>query len=796
MRDQVWNRSWRLMLGVGCAVPAMLACAVQPVWAQSGPNDDGPGRETVVVIGRAPLDEGAPLDRVPGAASHLDQSDISRTGSPDMLGALDGKLGGVTLDLAQGNPYQPNLVYRGFEASPLQGNAQGLAVYLDGARFNQAFGDTVDWDLIPDIAVRDIDLVAANPAFGLNALGGALNVRLKTAKDAEGASLELSGGSHGLRKVQAEAAGQVGAFGLYGALSGSDEDGWRDFSPSRLRQGYFDIGWSGETSELHASLLSVRNTLTGNGATPEELLAQDRSAVFTHPDRTHNDFDRLSLGGDWRLGGGWTVRGRAYAAWLNRRTENGDAAEVEPCEDDEDTLCSEEADAILTDRDGAPIPNFVTDSPYADDFPEFEEGGPYAFLNQSRTRTGSWGVGVQANREAELFGMLHRFSVGASVDGARTRFDASTEIGELSLDRGFIGPGIGVDQPDAGINPVGVRVTNTYWGVFGSDAIDLTPDVTLTLTGRHNIADVKLRDQLGDELNGDHRYERFNPAVGLTWRSPAGISVYGGYAESNRAPTPAELSCANPDAPCSLANFFVADPPLKQVVARTWEAGLRGALEHAGVTIDWRLGAYRTSVSDDIQLVASEVAGRGYFTNVGKTRREGVEAGVAMEAGPWNLFADYAWTKAAYRTAFELNAGANPAFDDEDDVMLVEPGDHRPGIPEHSLKAGAEYGWGDHVWAGVEAVWSSGRYLLGDEANLNAKTDSYVVANAYARARVTRNVDAFVRVQNLFDEDYETFGAFSPVDAVPVTSLPDIENPRSLSPGAPRTFMAGIVLRL
>src|SRR6516165_4414101 len=112
----------------------------------------------VEVVGATPLlGSGVDRDKVPAQTHVLTDRDISPAG----------------------NPFQPNLLYHGFLASPLQGNPQGLAVYLNGARFNQPFGDTVNWDLIPDLAVDRMDLVGSNPVFGLNALGGALSIRMK-----------------------------------------------------------------------------------------------------------------------------------------------------------------------------------------------------------------------------------------------------------------------------------------------------------------------------------------------------------------------------------------------------------------------------------------------------------------------------------------------------------------------------------------------------------------------------------------------------------------------------------------
>lgn len=764
-----------------------------PAMAQLADADQ---RDTVVVVATTPLDPGTRAELVPAAVTRLDDEDLTRTGSADMLGALNARVGGVSLNEAQANPFQPNLLYRGFEASPLPGNAQGLAVYVDGARFNQPFGDTVDWDLVPDMAVAAIDVASSNPAFGLNALGGALGVHLKNGFSNAGGSAEFSGGSFGRRRAGLDYGVRLGEVAAYAAVTSLEEDGWRDFSPSSVRQAYGDLGWQRGETELHASLLLADNDLTGNGTSPVELLAADRNAVFTHPDQTQNRYGRLALGGDWKFSGAWRLRAQAYGARLDRNTINGDAAEVAPCADNAGQLCSSEEDGVaLTDINSDPVANFITDSPYAGEFPEFSEGGPYAFLNQTRTGTTSYGISAQAMHEDRLFGFDQHIALGAGFDGSKTRFRAGTTIGALSADRGWTGPGIDIDTPDANITPVSVHVRTEYWGLWGSDAIDITPTLTATLTARANEAHVMLRDQLGTALNGDHVFRRLSPALGLTWRPTDGVSIYGGYAESSRAPTPAELSCADEEAPCSLTNFFVADPPLKQVVGHTFEAGVRGRTDTPLASLAWHAGGFRSDIDDDIQFVASPTAGRGFFTNVGKTRRQGVELGVSAAADWFEAYAEYAWTDATYRTSFDLAAAANPAFDDEDDIMTVERGDHRPGIPEHSLKAGFDWFAGEALTIGVDAIYSSGRYLVGDEANLTPKTDSFVVANAYAKWRVSSGFELFLQVENLFDEHYETFGAFSPVEEVPILGRGKLADPRSLSPGAPRAAFAGLRVR-
>lgn len=740
-----------------------------------------------------------PREKVPAITHVLTAPDISVNGRPSLLDSLDTLIGAVSLNNAQNNPFQPNVSYRGFEASPLVGNPQGLAVYVNGARFNQPFGDTVNWDLIPSVAINRVVLEGSNPAFGLNALGGSLAVDLKNGFTYQGAEVELYGGSFGRLAGSMQMGKQVDNTAVYVALSGLKEDGWRDFSPSTLQQVYADVGWRGDRGEVHANILAANNDLVGNGTTPVELLAVDRSAVFTHPDQTLNRYARLGLSGNFEINDAWGLQGNVYYSRLSQRTKNGDASDAEPCENNTAFLCLDDDGPPLTNRSGAQIPNFLTNSPYRlfPPFEErFEEGGPYAQLNRTRTDTHGYGATVQATNKSEIFGRPNRFIVGASFDGGRTRFGATSEVGVLTLDRGFEGPSVIISQADGSITPVDVKATNAYYGIYFSDVLDITNQLSATVSGRFNVAKISLRDQIGTEINGDHSFSRFNPAAGLAYKIIPGLTIYGGYSEANRAPTPAELSCADPQAPCSLTNFFVGDPPLEQVVARTVEAGLRGRFTpFERAVVDWNLGFFRTETEDDIMFVSSPIIGRAFFQNVGETRRQGIEAGVTLRTPRWQVFAQYAYLDATFRSALTLNSPENP-FANEDGQIFVTPGDHLPGIPAHAFKFGVTHNVTEAWKVGVTARAFSGKYLVGDESNLNPRTNPFVVVNLNTSYNVTPNLQIFGMVENLFNTKYETFGTFSPTTEVPILQVPDASNTRSLGPGAPLAFYAGVRAKL
>ena len=118
-------------------------------------------------------------DVTPANNTRVDAQEIQRTGSPDAAAVLKRVAPSVDIQGTSGNELTPDVVYRGFVSSPIQGTPQGLAVYQNGVRINEAFGDTMNWDMIPTFAIASMDVISSNPVYGLNALGGAINIKMK-----------------------------------------------------------------------------------------------------------------------------------------------------------------------------------------------------------------------------------------------------------------------------------------------------------------------------------------------------------------------------------------------------------------------------------------------------------------------------------------------------------------------------------------------------------------------------------------------------------------------------------------
>ena len=160
-------------------------------------------------------------NKVPAMVQTLTADDFTRTDSPNVVDALVQRIPGIVSSDAQGNSFAPDLRYRGFIASPVQGTPQGLAVYMNGVRVNEAFGDTVNWDLIPTIAIGRADVWTNNPAFGLNALGGAVSFQMKNGFTYQGIEVDTRAGPTAASAARSNTACSKGGMGALSRRPGA-----------------------------------------------------------------------------------------------------------------------------------------------------------------------------------------------------------------------------------------------------------------------------------------------------------------------------------------------------------------------------------------------------------------------------------------------------------------------------------------------------------------------------------------------------------------------------------------------
>ena len=772
------KRACRIVLAA-LAVPAAAA-------AQTAPSASSvPEVPEVNIIAPTPLlGSGVNPDTIPAETNVLTSGDISRNGTPNMLGALNQQVGGVNLDSSSGNPFQPDLFYHGFEASPLQGTPEGLAVYVNGARFNQAFGDTVNWDLIPNIAIHSMNLVGSNPAFGLNALGGAVSVQLKNGFTYHGLEIDVSGGSFGTFQGEFQYGKQAGDTSVYIAGNGLVQGGWRDLQSSGIQNFYGDIGWRSDRAEVHLGITLAHSALNGPGTSPVQLLAADPAAQFTGPNAIYNQYADVNLSGNFQIDDTTSVQGVAYYDYFHQFVTNGNATDDTPCDDGSGLLCSSPG-VYSTTLGGGTIPALLGDNPLS-----------YSELDNQTTNTNGYGVSAQMTNTNDIFGLANHAVAGASFDGAQTEFGALSYVGGITdVSRVYVGPGVIIDEP--GINqPVSVAISNAYYGAFFTDTLNLTRRLAMTLSGRFNVAEIDLADQNGGDLTGEHSYSHFNPGAGFTYQLTPWLTAYAGYAVANRAPTPAELSCASPLDSCSLANFFVGDPNLKQVVAHTVELGVRGGFSpSANANLSYSIGLYHTNLDDDIVFVNSPTLDRAYFMNVGATQRQGVDAGVQFKNERWLVYLEYSYIDATYQSGFVESAGSNPDGDTNGNET-ISPGDRLPGIPANQIKLGIYYKVTPKWTVGAVGIAQTGQYLFGDEANLTPQLPGFFTLNLTTNYQLTPRIGLFATIDNVTNEQYYTYGTFSPTTSVYLSQAPYATNPRAYSPAAPIGVLVGVRVTL
>ena len=510
--------------------------------------------ESVNVISVAPLPGTMTMkDDVAMNVQTASAKDIQNSGALDLSDFMNRNLGGVYVNNNQENPFQPDLNYRGYTASPLLGTPEGMSVYVDGVRQNQPFGDVVAWDLIPKIAIEDMALVpGSDPVFGLNTLGAAVTVRTKDGRSAPGTSLSVDGGSFGRRSGSIEHGGS-NSKGLNWYLAGNwfREDGWRLYSPSQVRQGFGKVGYSIGKTKISLGFAYADNNLTGNGSTDTRFLAKNYKAVNTIPDVTWNRSPSLTLNVGHSVNSHFTLSAAAYVRMGQRAdTTNGDLNDDSFTESLYNLSAADIAALTAAGYKGFPLTGNSTTEP----FPFWrciaqglEKSEPSEKCTGVFTRTydeqHAWGASAQGN----WVGANNNLTVGVSWDRSSLTYQQAGQFGYLNSDGVSITPINSLEDGSTNSDgvPVDTRVnlhgiTNAF-GLYATDTLHLRKNLAITVSGRYNHAGIQNIDRLPvtdpearGSLNGNYTFDRFNPSAGVVYTPVRVASAYFSYSEANR----------------------------------------------------------------------------------------------------------------------------------------------------------------------------------------------------------------------------------------------------------------------
>jgi TonB dependent receptor/TonB-dependent Receptor Plug Domain len=756
------NKMWRIQLALGWAAIIGL-----------GPSALAqPSTQTIEIVGTSPLPgQGVSRDLLPYNTQVVRRGALDAAQADNATDFMARRMTGVQVNDIQGSPFQGDLTFRGFRASGILGASQGMSVYLDGVRINEPFGDVVNWDLVPEFALDSIALVpAANPAFGLNTLGGAIAMTTASGRSAPGARGELSFGSFGRKRADMSFGTSTDNWHAYVGAGLFDERGWRDFSDGRLGTVVGKLGRSTDVGEFALNVLAGRSTLVGNGLVPlftfdddgertPDIGASRRQAVYTHPDETRNRLTQASV--TWRhtLATQLTAEALVYARRTQRTTINGD-----------------EADESAT----PPLP-----------------GDPNASFNRTATRQRAVGAAFALSGKQGA----HQWQVGVSADRSNVRYEQTEQEGLFDDTRGV--------QPIAGEEAelsAAVRGRSTQLGLYATDTWRMAERTHVTATVRANQARVANTLTSVDDDTGDveerpresFRYRSLNPALGVAQGLGDGVTVFANIARNTRVPTVIELGCADPEEPCRLPAGLQADPYLKQVRSVSLEAGLRFGSQRGGN--GGSVALFRTDNRDDILFRSTSVVGQlGYFQNFERTRHQGLDAEWHSRIGPIDLGVAYSHLQATYQADGVLRIGERN--------VPVARGTRIAGLPRNLLKLSADWQALPGLTLGADVQAHARRGVAGNEdgriedggdTGIDMSVPGYALFNLRAawKPASVQGLEFFARVTNLSNRRGASFGALAETQFDASGAFTgDGTDALFVAPLAPRAFSLGLRLK-
>lgn len=798
---------------------------------------------SVNVVATTPL-VGADLtkDQIAAPVQTATAADVEASGAIDLSNFLNRQMNGVQINDMEGNPFQPDVNFRGYTASPLLGTPEGISVYVDGVRQNQPFGDVVAWDLIPKNAIAEMALLpGSDPLFGLNTLGGAVSVQTKDGVSNPGFSGTVLYGSSGRKEVDATwGGGKATGLNWFLAGTGFHESGWRYDSSSDVRQGYVRLGWRTVKTDLALTTTYGNNTLFGTALQDFRLLDANYTSAYTPGDVIRNRAPMFNFIARHSFSDRLTFSGNAWFRHIRTESVNPNYNNNVLGNDIYQPTPEEQATLAAAGYSGFPLSGANSLNTPFPSWPCIAEalslGNPDGACDgltvDSKEVQNDFGFSGQLTWSASTPLGKNQLSAGSLWDHGSVDFTQNSAYGYINPDRTITDVPAWQDGSTGVDSRVNLHGVTPNWSAYFSDTLTLPEHLNLTVSGRFNRFTVNNTDNLiplagPGSLTGHYVFQRFDPAVGMTWSVIPSINAYARFSQGSRAPTSIELGCADPANPCSLPNAFSSDPPLEQVVNDTWEVGLRGKPEVSFVrNLNWNVGAFRGENHNDILFVSSVLLGTGYFQNFAKTLREGLDAEVNGRVGRLTWGGDYTFLSATYQSTEALNGQGN----NTSDIALagypglggniyVHPGNRIPLVPKNMGKGYAAIQATKRLTIDLNEIVTSSSYARGNENNAYQPdgvyylgpgvSPGYAVTNLQAFYKLTKGFELGVQVDNLFNRYYYTaaqlantaFTAEGAVQAMPFpayTSGPYGGSTPALSatffaPGAPRRVWVELV---
>lgn len=681
----------------------LLRSAEAPAQEPGAPPEIVPLPEVLVTApARLPV---IPLSsaEIPASVQVITGEEIRRSGAvtlPDFLQQLPG----VHINDQQGNSYQLDVSFRGFTATSVTGIPQGISVFVDGVRVNEPAVEEINFDLIPLDDVERIELIRGPIAvFGRNTLAGSLNIITRRGGPEREIVPEISGGSFGRQKYRFHLSGADGLVDYYLAVSQFFEDGFREASDSRLSHVFGKLGYRHGGTDITLSYQYQHNKIKQAGSLPLSDLHVDRGLNFSPGDFFEPDLHQATLNARQVLGAGFSLALNGFIRSLD--AEQFNISQI-------------------------------------------------SFNTRLFNETLSGGGTLQLTHEGRVWERKNLLTMGAEY----ARHDVGIRVFKEQNDARRLSSDISDAQDTFGLYIQDTAELGRSLVLHG-DSLVFTAALRYDSV-RHDITDRSPFDpEEPDKKNatGVATFTRPTPRAGINYNLSERYGIYFSYSEGFRVPAFLELTCADPLSPCIGIQAGAAPDTgfsaLRPVKARNYELGFRA---RPASWLEGSLAIYRTDVQDDIFSVSPERTTL-FFQNVGDTRREGFEVDLrGIYQDRLEGYLNYAYTRATFESSIELASPRTPG-----QTQRVDKGDQLPLTPNHRVNGGIRYHLHQWVMLFLGLTYVGDQFFRGDEANTQPKLGDYVVMNAGIDVHRDR-FSGFLKINNLFNSEYETFGTFAP----------------------------------
>jgi iron complex outermembrane recepter protein len=685
----------------------------------------------IEVVGSIRPDAGPTVGSgIPARVTTLGAEDVDAY-EPRVLSDAVRQVAGFSTYDDLGSPYKLNISSRGFYSSPVVGLPQGVAVFLDGVRMNEPEASQINFDLLPMDHIQRIEVLSGNGSLlGRNALGGAINLVTARGTGPTRGELELSGGSFGTFRGEANVSGLTeGGLDWYAGGNYNHEDGWRKVTGAEEYSGFVNLGKLGQTSGIRFQGLYGNSRVETAGSLPETIFASSPDSNLSA-----NDYEDLwafqgSLQGYKQMG---TGRASATVYFRRHRAERFNANQPE-------------------DPDVFGI-SYNTSFGYTADY-------RWATLLSDK---------VALNLRAGVDGSVTRVRIDIFADSVKFGGDRSltTQVRSPLWD---VAPFLMADIT-TGPATFSVGARYDYVRIPFENLLDPTADTV----GKYS----QLNPRVGVSVTVSPGASVF-ASLGKSFRSPAVIE---NACADPEAPCPLPFALGD-DPPLDPVKAVTVEAGVRYA---TSNFSFEGSAYHTDVRNDIFLTPFGEEEPEGGTI-------DGFFINLDKTRRIGLELGGAYRfPGGHSAYLNYAFTRATFQSDAEIFSIRSLEEEEGEEEPIINPfptsnevlpGNRLPLVPDHIIKGGATARIGRYLYVGADARYTGRQYLRGDEANVTSRLEDYVVADARVGVEFDRWEVSGV-VTNLFQNRYAIFGTFNVNQGNP--DGPTVE--RFLSPGAERMF--------